>query len=91
MGGIGSSLSTLKSVEVYDGPSGQWRALPEMSVARVGCAAVCIEGNVCVVGGFDGPATHASVEGYDPIANEWRTLPSMGTARSFCAAVACDL
>ena len=39
-GNRGNDSSLLKSVEVYDGPSGQWRALPEMSVARQGCAAV---------------------------------------------------
>jgi N-acetylneuraminic acid mutarotase len=52
---------------------------------------VCIEGNVYVMGGFDGAAKLASVERYDPVANEWHTLPSMSTARSFSAAVACDL
>ncbi len=62
-----------------------------MSVARKACAAVCIDGNVYVMGGSKGTARHASVERYDPVANEWRTLPSMSTARSFCAAVACDL
>ena len=65
--------------------------MPEMSVVRQGCAAVCIDGNVYVVGGSDGATRLASVECYDPVASEWRTLPSMGTARSFCAAVACDL
>ncbi len=71
---------------MYDTSSGQWRGLPDMSVARGGCAAVCIEGNVYVVGGSDGTTVHASVECYDPIANEWRTLPSMSAARCYCAA-----
>jgi kelch-like protein 2/3 len=57
-----------------------------MSVARDGCAAACIEGNVYVVGGSDGETNHASVECYDPVANEWRTLPSMSAARCYCAA-----
>ena len=60
--------------------------MPDMSVASSGCAAVCIEGNVHVVGGSDGGTKHASVECYDPIANEWRTLPSMSAARRYCAA-----
>ncbi len=46
--------SSLKSLEAYDVSAGQWWALPDMSVARVGCAAVCIEGNVYVMGGSDG-------------------------------------
>ena len=83
--------SSLKSAEMYDPPTRQWRALPGMSVARRGCAAVCIDGNVYVVGGYGGLTTSASVESYDPVANEWRTLPSMSTSRWFCAAVACDL
>ena len=60
--------------------------MPEMSVARYGCAAVCIDGNLYAVGGFDGAAKLASVECHDPVANEWRTLPSMSTGRYFCAA-----
>ena len=66
--------------------AGQWRALPDMSVASSRCAAVCIEGNVHVVGGSDGGTKHASLECYDPVANEWRTLPSMSEARFSCAA-----
>ena len=63
--------------------------MPERIVARVGCAAVCIEGNVCVMGGGDAVTQLASMECYDPIASEWRTLPSMSSARWYCAAVAC--
>ena len=78
--------SDLKSAEMYDGSAGQWRALPDMSVARSACAAVCIEGNVYVTGGSDSRTKHASVECYDPVTNEWRTLPSMSAARCYCAA-----
>ena len=62
--------------------------MPDMSVASSRCAAVCIEGNVHVVGGSDGGTKHASLECYDPVANEWRTLPSMSmsAARWYCAA-----
>jgi hypothetical protein len=78
--------SRLKSAEMYDTSAGQWRALPDMSVARNGCAAVCIEGNVYVVGGSDGGTKQSSVECYDPIDNEWRTLPCMSAAKFHCAA-----
>jgi hypothetical protein len=71
---------------MYDTSAGQWRALPDMSVARAVCAAVCIEGNVYVVGGSDGRTKQSSVECYDPIASEWRTLQSMSAARCYCAA-----
>ena len=52
-----------------------------MSVARDGCAAVCIEGNVYVVGGSDGCTFLKSAEMYDPSAGQWRALPGMRTAR----------
>ena len=82
----------MKSAEMYDTSAGQWRALPDMSEARRGCAAVCIDGNVYVMGGGSNAATQlASMECYDPIASEWRTLPSMSDTRWFCAAVACDM
>ena len=77
---------SLNSAEMYDTSTRQWRALPDMSVERWGCAAVCIGENVYVVGGSDGETKHASVECYDPVANEWRTLPSMRAARWYCAA-----
>jgi N-acetylneuraminic acid mutarotase len=61
-------------------------------VARRGCTAVCIDGNVYVVGGGSDAATvFASMECYDPIANEWRTLPSMSNPRWYCAAVGYDM
>ena len=82
----------MKSAEMYDTSAGQWRALPDMSVARNACAAVCIDGNVYVVGGgSDGAIQLASMECYDPIASEWRMLPSMSNPRWNCAAVACDV
>jgi N-acetylneuraminic acid mutarotase len=76
---------------MYDGSTRQWRALPEMSVARRGCAAVCMEGSVYVVGGSDGTTKHASAECFDPVTNEWRMLPSMSTARWWCAAAVAEL
>ncbi len=82
----------MKSAEMYDTSVGQWRALPDMSEARNACAAVCIDGNVYVVGGGSGAATQlASMECFDPIANEWHTLPSMSNPRWYCAAVAFDM
>ena len=84
----------MKSAEMYDPSAGQWRALPDMSVARQGCAAVCIDGNVYVMGGIFNALPEsklASMECFDPIASQWRTLPSMSSARWFCAAVACDM
>ena len=81
VGGHGSG-SSLKRSKLYDVSAGQWRAFPDMSVARHACSAVCIEWNVYVVGGESDAATRlASMECFDPTANEWRTLPSMSGAR----------
>ncbi len=64
--------------------------MPEMSVAREGCAAVCIEGNVYVVGGRNGGSNLKSAEMYDGATGEWRALPEMSVARGGCAAVCID-
>ena len=60
--------------------------MPDMSVARIGCTAVCIEGNVYVVGGC-GDSYLKSTEMYDTSAGQWRALPDMSVARYGCAAV----
>ena len=46
-GGSGSYFK-LKSAEMYDAPARQWRAAVMSEVRRglIGCAAVCMEGNV---------------------------------------------
>jgi hypothetical protein len=82
--------SPLKSVELYDASAGQWRALPDMSVARSGCAAVCIDGNVYVMGGCNRGSYLKSAEMYDTSAGQWRALPDMSVARDACAAVCID-
>ena len=80
--------SELKTAGWYDTSAGHWRALPDMSVARKGCAAVCIEGNVYVLGGSDRSfSCLKSVEMYDTLAGQWRALPDMSVARFGCAAV----
>jgi N-acetylneuraminic acid mutarotase len=51
---------------------------------------VCIEGNVYVVGGYDGGSSLKTVEMYDTSAGQWRALPDMSVARNGCAAVCID-
>jgi hypothetical protein len=86
VGGIDDDDSRLKSAEWYDGSTGQWRALPDMSVGRSGCAAVFVEGNVYVVGGHDGGSALRSAEVYDGSVGQWRALPEMCLGRWGCAA-----
>ncbi len=61
--------------------------MPDMSVKRYGCAAVCIDGNVYVMGGNVGSSILKSAEMYDTSAGQWRALPDMSVARNRCAAV----
>ncbi len=89
MGGYDAG-AFLKSVEMFDGSTGQWRDLPDMSVPRQGCAAVCIEGNVYVVGGSSGGSSLKSAEMYDSSTGQWRALPDMTIARQRCAAVSIE-
>jgi N-acetylneuraminic acid mutarotase len=77
----------LKSAEVYDTSTGQWRALPDMSTARYGCAAVSIDGNVYVVGGSDGHTALKSAEMYETSTGQWRVMPDMRVGRNECAAL----
>ena len=55
--------------------------------AGYACSAVCIEGSVYVVGGWDDGSCLKSAEMYDTSAGQWRALPNMSVARVFCAAV----
>ncbi len=62
--------------------------MPDMSTERKWCAAVCIEGNVYVVGGDDDDGSVLrSAEVYDASVGQWRALPEMSVARSACAVV----
>jgi N-acetylneuraminic acid mutarotase len=84
--GDGENRLTLKSGECYDPSTRQWSALPDMSVARFGCAAACVNGSLYVVGG----AFHKSAECYDPSTRKWQSLPDMSVARNGCAAVSME-
>ena len=81
VGGDDEGDSNLKTAEWYDTSAAQWRALPDMSVARSGFAAGCIDGNVYVMGGSDGDPCLKSAEMYDTSAGQWRALPDMSGER----------
>ena len=90
VGGMGDNHSILKNAEMYNGLTGLWRAMPEMSVERRGCAAVCIEGSVYVVGGNNGRSDLRSAEVYDASVGLWHDLPEMSVARNGCVAVSME-
>jgi hypothetical protein len=83
----GMGNSAVSSAEWYDSSMEQWQALPEMHVARHSCAAVCIEGNVHVLGGYADISPLKSAEMYDASAGQWQAFPDMSVARWGCAAV----
>jgi hypothetical protein len=85
------SRYSLESAECYDPSTRAWRALPDMSVERLGCAAACVDGILYVVGGADDHRGFlASAECYDPSAGYWRALPDMSVERIGCAAACVD-
>ena len=85
-----NGTAPLKSSEVYHESTGEWRSLPDMSVARSQCAAAVIDECIYVLGGTDAQNTHSSCEVYDMATNSWSStaLPDMNTARSGCCAAA---
>jgi hypothetical protein len=65
VGGFGSHLKTcLRSVEVFQPQTGQWKLIPDMKFARRGCSAVIVQDILYVVGGFDGENYIAEMEWY---------------------------
>ena len=85
------------SAECYDPAARQWRALPAMSVARVGFGAGCLEGCVYVVGGTEkspvfGTRQLATAEMFDPVTGMWSPLPSMlAPMDGSCSAVTVEI
>eukprot|EP00403_Amphidinium_massartii_P031959 CAMPEP_0178433760 /NCGR_PEP_ID=MMETSP0689_2-20121128/33075_1 /TAXON_ID=160604 /ORGANISM="Amphidinium massartii, Strain CS-259" /LENGTH=374 /DNA_ID=CAMNT_0020055805 /DNA_START=279 /DNA_END=1403 /DNA_ORIENTATION=- len=84
------SSVVLSSVEKLDCSSGSWVEVTVLPTPREACAAVALDGKLCVLGGRSSTAsTLATVEAYDPSTNSWEALPSMPVPRhSFLAAVA---
>jgi N-acetylneuraminic acid mutarotase len=88
IGGHSSDGDALASVECYDA---QWRALPDMSTKRIGCAGACVKGLVYVVGAVRaGSRVVASAECYDPSTGHWQGVPDMSVTRIGCAAACVD-
>jgi hypothetical protein len=77
----------LTTVERYDTGTGRWSALPDLSTARSGHAAVTIGGSrggrIVVFGGeeLDGGTAIEQVELFDPRDGGWTALPDMVTPR----------
>ena len=90
VGGFDEDAHSLSSAEWYDETTELWRALPDMSEERNGCAAVCLDGDVYVMGGESAGNFLNSAEWYDGSTGRWRALPDMSAARNSCAAACVD-
>lgn len=56
-------MHSLKSVEILDSPSGEWRSGPSLTTARANVRAIVTPGNeIYLVGGFDGTEFLSSIE-----------------------------
>eukprot|EP00457_Paulinella_chromatophora_P001289 gb/GEZN01001291.1/.p1 GENE.gb/GEZN01001291.1/~~gb/GEZN01001291.1/.p1 ORF type:complete len:881 (-),score=138.65 gb/GEZN01001291.1/:518-3046(-) len=77
--------SETASGEKFDG--NRWESVPDMSRKRDGCAAVNLDGQLLVIGGFDGETEYwSAVERFDPVRGFWEPRASMNSPRAFLAA-----
>ncbi len=79
----GNPMET-NTVEVYDPATDSWEALTDMPGARIGPAAVTVDGKIFVIGGLTldgGNSFYSTVFVYDPASDIWDTAADMPTAR----------
>lgn len=83
VGGVDSTGTvTTNFATAYDPATGQWIAMPPMSVERSGATAVGLNGLLYVIGGMTKNGEKATtVEVYNPATNSWRTVTGMPTGR----------
>ena len=60
----------------------EWTLAGRMAAPRAFLGAVVVNGELYVVGGFDGQRELVRVDAYDPANQRWRALPPMAGARS---------
>ncbi|KAL1472421.1 hypothetical protein MTO96_004092 [Rhipicephalus appendiculatus] len=63
-----------------------WRQVSPMRIGRSTFAAVLFDGDLYVIGGFDGMGTTAEVERYTPSSDSWRPMVPLNEAVSAMAA-----
>jgi subtilisin family serine protease len=88
---VSAGMATRTRLDIYDPDSESWTPGPSLSVGLVNPAAVCLDGSLYVLGGYDNN-THWSASRYlfryDPAARQWARLADMRSRRSYHAAVA---
>ena len=82
---------TLSSMERYDSCRDEWVTLADMPIAMASQAAVALNGQVYVLGGWDDDGTVTnSVWHFDPQRSTWTELPPMAQRRDLFGAAALD-
>jgi hypothetical protein len=97
IGGGGKEGESLKSVERYSFSRGEWTTEADMLIERRAHAALVVQDQIFVIGGFDGEKYLHSCEKYahlsrfDPYLSIWLQTKSMESARcTLAAAVTAD-
>jgi hypothetical protein len=82
-GGMRRNQDFYRSAEIFDPVANQFHRVGDMSVARVGHAAVLMpSGRVLILGGWIGHAVTDSVEQYDPATQKFVVIGKMTTKRA---------
>src|SRR2546422_635356 len=84
VGGIGSVIPGLPTVEAYDPATDTWTTRAPMPTARFGLGVATINGKLYAVGGASNAPNggqYATVEVYDPATDTWTTKASMSATR----------
>lgn len=85
VGGVNAQSNLLKDAEIYDPttlPTGTWTSTAFLTTHRYSHTATLLsDGNVLVVGGFDGTSAISSAEIFNPTLGSWTTTGSLTTAR----------
>ncbi|MEO8200468.1 MAG: kelch repeat-containing protein [Gemmatimonadota bacterium] len=85
-GGKDGSLTTRKTLEVYNPLTNTWTAKKDMGTARVGPMYGVINGILYVAGGNNTSGTAlTTVEAYNPTTNTWTSKAPMPAAKNFGA------
>lgn len=89
-GGWNPQQGPLAVVERWDPLAQVWESVSPMMMARRGCAAAVLGGQLYVVGGEAGESLGMkavdAVERYDPVVGSWTAVTPMPTRRARCAA-----
>lgn len=90
-GGKDASLTTVKTLEIYNPATNTWTTGKAMNTARVGAQYGVINGILYVAGGTNpSNVILSTVESYNPATNTWTNRAAMPIARNFGASAVVD-